>query len=414
MMNDSQGSRTPATKRVLDWIVEGLLIFLFFITPLIREGIRIITLLLTVFWLIKKIKYRGTPEEKIRYVDLYKWVGILGIGVLLSFINVRNISAAVQKFADEYLLLAVVFLISLDVIRSKKQLNRLIYTGIIAATIAGLSGLHQHFFEGYTRIKSTLRGANDAGTYFTSITLLGFAYLLFKNKPKRLEFVVASLFSLLSLACVFYAGSRGAWLSLFAGFVTLLFLTVKDKRAINYKKVIVVFLIIAMTAIFLDLGWVFERLQSITDLSTNMNNLERLWMLQGGIEMLKDHPFVGIGIGQFEEVYNDYKRENAGTFTHLHCVFLHIAVEIGIIGFLLFSILAYKVLKTGFKGPWVAGKDLWLHYGVIGVLIGTAVHNLFEWSFLYIQVGTFTMILLAIWLNKTNVAVDEEVNKSLA
>ena len=404
-MNCSQSSEIPTSKRVLDWIVEGLLIFLFFITPLIREGIRIITLLLTIFWLIKKIKYREIPEEKIIYVELYKWVGILGLGFILSFINVINISSAFKKFADEYVLLALIFLISLDVIRNKKQLKRLFYTAIISATIAGLSGLHQHLFEGYTRIKSTLRGANDAGTYFTSIALLGFAYLLFKNKLKHLEFVAASLFTLLSLACVFYAGSRGAWLSLFGGFISLLFFAVKNKRFIDYKKVIVVFVILVLAATFIDLGWVFERLNSITDLSNN-SNLERIWMIQGGLEMLKDHPLVGVGIGQFEEVYLDYKREAAGSFTHLHCLFLHLAVEIGIIGFLIFSILAYKVIKTGLKGSLATGKEHWYHYGVIGVLIGTAVHNLFEWSFLYVQVGSFTMILLATWLNKTN-AVDE-------
>ncbi|HBT15731.1 MAG TPA: hypothetical protein DEB05_02090 [Firmicutes bacterium] len=389
-------------KGKYDRIIDCLFIFLFFITPLSRAGINIITPLLTIVWVAKKLKFRDCPDEKLKYPELHRWVAILGVAVLLSFINPVNFAAALKNFADEYILFALIFIISLDVIKNQEQLKRLFGAAISSSLIVAVWGLYERFGKGYARINSTITGANEAGTYFVSMALLGLSFLLFSNKQKSSKFIASSLFTLLNLSCVFYTGSRGAWLSLFAGFVVLLFLAIKNNKPVSFKKVIVVLVIIILTATFVDLGWVVSRLDSITDLSDSSNR-QRIMMATTGLQMLKDHPLFGVGIGQFLHVYPDYKLETANVYTHIHCFYLHLAVEIGLIGFLVFLILVFKVLKTGLQAFFQAEPEQWFYYGVIGALVGFGVHNLFEWSFLNLQVGAFTLILVAIWLNKTNI-----------
>lgn len=389
-------------KKVYIQITEYLLLFLFFIAPISRAGVNIVTPVLTITWLMKKIIYRGEPEEKAKYPEIIKWVGILGITVVLSFINVVNFPAAIKNFVDEYILFTLIFIISLDVIKSKELVMKLYWAAITSSIIVAGWGLYERFGKGYIRINSTITGANEAGIYFVSISLLGLSFLLFSNKLKRSKFVASFLFTLLNLLCVFYTGSRGAWLSFFAGFIILLFLVIKNNKAINFKKVIMVLVIIILTAAFVDLEWVISRLDSISDLS-NSSNQQRIMMATTGLRMLKDHPLFGVGIGQFLHVYPNYKLEEAQDYTHIHFLYLHLAVEIGLVGFLVFLILVFKVFKTGLNALYIADRDLWFYYGVIGTLVGSAVHNVFEWSFLNLQVGAFTLILVAIWLNKTSI-----------
>lgn len=124
-------------------------------------------------------------------------------------------------------------------------------------------------------------------------------------------------------------------------------------------------------------------------------------MLLGGLEMFKDHPLIGVGIGQFPIVYKDYLLPGAKVYTHIHCFYLHLLVELGLIGFSVFLLLVYKVLKTGINmnASSSDGKS-WFYYGVLGALVGIGVCNLFDWTFLNLQVGSFTLILAGMWLNE--------------
>ena len=212
-------SETTTTKGIYDRILEGLLIFLFFIAPLSRAGINIIAPLVAISWFIKKFKYRRSPNEKIKYPEIYKWVGILGLTVILSFLNAVNVSAALKNFVDEYIMLALIFIISLDVIKSNELVRKLFLAALTSSFFVSAYGVYQYYYQGYARIKSTVTGANEAGTYFTSLVLFGIAFLLFNKKTNRFQLIGSFLFTLLNLSCLVFSGSRGAWLSLCSGVI---------------------------------------------------------------------------------------------------------------------------------------------------------------------------------------------------
>src|SRR5690606_2058554 len=116
------------------------------------------------------------------------------------------------------------------------------------------------------------------------------------------------------------------------------------------------------------------------------------------------YPLTGVGIGQFPIVYEDYMLPGAETYTHIHCFYAHLVAELGLIGLFVFLTLVYKVLKTGIKlGAQQCGEKSWFYYGTLGALAGIGVCNLFDWTFLNLQVGSFTLILTAMWLNEIKV-----------
>ncbi|HBR29209.1 MAG TPA: hypothetical protein DD789_07205 [Firmicutes bacterium] len=387
-------------KQRYDRFINSIFLLLFLIVPLSRAGINIIAPILLIAWLLKKLKFRKAPQEKMGYLEIVRWVGFLGLVVLLSLINAQNLAAAFKNIVDEYVILALIFIISLDVIKSKEQLRKLFWIGLVAFLIVVGVGFYQYFGLGYKRIDSTFSVATQTGVYFVGTVLLNLAFLFFRKTSSRLTLIGSSLLLFVNLACLIMTGTRAAWLGFFAGTFFLLVLAIKNNKLISHKQLIIVFVIVVLAAVLFDLGWVIERLASVTDLS-NSSNQQRIKMLLGGLEMLKDHPLTGVGIGQFPLVYENYLLPGAGVYTHIHCFYLHLVVELGLIGFLVFFTLVYKVLKTGIiMSAQQSGEKSWFYYGVLGVLVGIGVCNLFDWTFLNLQVGSFTLILVAVWLNE--------------
>ncbi|NLC53296.1 MAG: O-antigen ligase family protein, partial [Firmicutes bacterium] len=309
-------------------------------------------------------------------------------------------AAAFKNIVDEYVLLATIFMISLDVTKTKEQLRQLLWIGLAAFLIVFLVGVYEYFVIGDKRIESTFSVATQTGVYFTGTALLNLALLLFRKPSNRLTLVGSTLLLFANLVCLIMTGTRAAWLGFIAGTFFLLVLAFKNKKLISPKILIIVFVIVVLAAFLYDLGWIIDRLASVTDLSDSSNR-QRIMMLRGGLAMLKDHLLTGVGIGQFPIVYENYMLPGANVYTHIHCFYLHLVVELGLIGLFVFLTLVYKVLKTGIRmGAQLSGEKSWFYYGVMGALVGIGVCNLFDWTFLNLQVGSFTLILTAMWLNE--------------
>lgn len=113
--------------------------------------------------------------------------------------------------------------------------------------------------------------------------------------------------------------------------------------------------------------------------------VERLAHWQAALDMLSDHPLLGVGVGNYVPVYPAYAlpgwQEPLG---HAHNYYLHVAAEIGLLGlsaYLLFVLASFwhvwRVLG-GVSGHW-RGMAL----GILGVLGAFAVHSFFDNLFVH-------------------------------
>ncbi len=90
----------------------------------------------------------------------------------------------------------------------------------------------------------------------------------------------------------------------------------------------------------------------------------RLLFWRAGIEMFKDHPIIGVGVGQFR-----YQFKNYVTVTHLrepdtHNIFIEQLAETGVIGFTIFLL----VLFVTFKNFWRASRASTRWFAAVGVI----------------------------------------------
>ena len=214
----------------------------------------------------------------------------------------------------------------------------------------------------------------------------------------------------LTLALIF-SWSRGAWLGFAAGGAVLL---LAWPRRLGHGM--------ALLALAAGLLWgaiqvnlpgtaVFnERVTSFTqDLTladvrganihdANYAVLERLAHWQAGLDMARDYPWLGVGIGNYEPAYADYALLNwPYALGHAHNYYINLLAEtgiVGLVGYILFwSIIVIYTIHIGRRLDWPwRGVAL----GLLATWVGLAVHHLVDKLYvnnLYIHLGTMWALL---------------------
>jgi O-antigen ligase len=233
--------------------------------------------------------------------------------------------------------------------------------------------------------------------------LAGSKTLLQRVKQALPRVMPVLAFGVMSLAMIM-SWSRGGWVGLVAA---LLVVTAARSRTALVTAaligLIVAYLLLAGGARYLPptlvqrvadflpfVGGVDVASLEVTD--ANWAVIERMAHWQAAIGMFADHPWLGVGIGNYPVAYPQYAvgrwRDPLG---HAHNYYLNIAAEAGSIGLgayvLLFGacfIVAWRTVQRT-QGYWRA-----VALGVLGILVHLSVHNLFDNLFVHsmnVQLG---------------------------
>ena len=114
--------------------------------------------------------------------------------------------------------------------------------------------------------------------------------------------------------------------------------------------------------------------------------------------MFQDHPFWGVGIGNFISHSKDYSKIIQGMVAHNS--YLHIATELGIVGLILFLSI-FGVTIRSLINLWRRLKKTRFAYYPLGLLFGLSgfmVHSLFL-SEQY-NIAFFVITALSVVINK--------------
>ncbi len=189
--------------------------------------------------------------------------------------------------------------------------------------------------------------------------------------------------------------SRGGWLALAACMLAVAGLR-NRKAAVG---TLVIGAAIAAVLIVGGTGWlsnsVGARLNDVssaylgsdptsTEVSdANFAVLERLAHWQAGIGMFDDHPWLGVGIGNYADAYARYALPHwYDPLGHAHNIYINFLAETGILGacaFLVFWLAAFWLAWKASRATRSAGSyGPALAIGVLGTLVYLTVHNVFD------------------------------------
>ena len=364
-------------------------------------------------------------EVRVERSRLWLPLALLLSAMLVSVTGALSIGYALKELA-KWLEFAAVIVCTASLITEKDRWL-IVGSALLAGIGAGLLGWYQFLrgvgpegfllFGRFMRAYGAFRQPNPYAGYLGMILPIGVAlataYWPWGRGPQR--GLRDRLIWLLGCATIATAGpaiimswSRGGW---FGAAAALLVVALGRGR---WQAIGLILVALALAGLVLVTGadqlapetlvtrltdfTAYFTLGDVTYLEPNPANwavLERLAHWQAAQRMFAEHPWLGVGIGNYEPVYPAYRLPRwTDPLGHAHNYYLNIAAEAGVMGlgaYLLFWLaaawLAWRRVRR------TAGIQRGLALGILAAMAHLAVHSIFD--NLYVQ-GIYLQV--ALWI----------------
>lgn len=263
---------------------------------------------------------------------------------------------------------------------------------------------------------------NDHTAYGAAIALfipVFAAFLLDKhyNRTMKLFAGMVLFFLIVGLLCSF---SRAAWISVLAALVIagLVFLKIKFRWIFLTGFIILAVFLYYQNDILMKLeknkqdssANLVEHVQSISNISSDASNLERINRWQSALKMFKERPVLGWGPGTYQFVYAPFQQTkdktiistNAGDKGTAHSEYIGPLSESGFLGMLsilaiviVISITAIRVYKQA-KNPETKILALSYFLGLVTYFIHGTLNNFLDTDKSSVPFWTFAAAIVAI------------------
>jgi putative inorganic carbon (HCO3(-)) transporter len=267
------------------------------------------------------------------------FMAVLLAAMILSTFYAVDKKLALSESARFITYIFMYFLIKYE-FNTKKQINILLRCYIGISFVISCIGIVQHFtgfalgeqfvkvyeLSGSIKITSTLSHPNTYGAYLILIIFPMIMLSIYeKNKRKKIFYILFSMLVFVNLLMTF---SRNALLGFALGAVVL---------ALIYS-IKLIFALGGFGILTLFIPSVFLRVKDITNLSQNESRI-KLW--KTALMMIKEHPILGVGNGNFVTQYDTYivkYRLDYNSYTHYptHNSYLKVQSELGVVGIVSF------------------------------------------------------------------------------
>lgn len=358
----------------------------------IKIDIPLILLSLFQLWMvISAITASRFPEISLTYA-LQGVFHIQGITILIPYIYIRYFLKDKSKF---YLFFALFIsglmfesIWTIAQYLHKAPLGR----SIEAAQSAVLFGyaVDEDIFQ--FRPLSTFAHANQLAIYLLPLTVWLFSKLYLK--PSRVELFIFTV----SVVSLILTWSRSSWISLSLGLLLLTYILekkigIKLKKRVKQKLLPLLAIGIILFPIIVN-----PRIQkSFYTFQNKAGGSARIQLMKESMELIREKPLFGTGIGM--GVFEGFLFNPGGVLSYfptiVHHAYVHLALEIGIVGFLLYLWFLIFAIKKAIKKIKLSKEEYNLLkigalIGIISIIINQQMQPLY-----YIDT-TLLVILLAL------------------
>jgi len=419
---------------LINTLISFILTFIIFFTPLAFGTVHLwsITILQSVILLlfflyalssIKKgaLEYRQTPLN-LFFLLFTLYIGLQLFGITREpYQTLSGLKMSILYFA--------LFLVVTNTIQTRHQVQSLIFKITLAGFFVSLFGIVQ-FASGTHKIywikkltHETFFGPfineNHFAAYISIIALITlgsiFANIIGSEKGRAdyyhsfkkgvmttLEKVLNSsaFFSIFAFSImvtsVFLSGSRGAIVFLT---VSVLFFIISFLFRRSSRKAVWISLFIFITILLL-LSWVGME-KTLAELSTvfdSENYRERILVYGDAVNVLRDYPVFGVGVGSFSSIFPMYRSGfGIAFYPHLHNEALQLFVEAGAFGFIIIIVPFVLFLLRLFQsaGKTRSSYKYCILTGIIASFLYLGLHTMISFSMRLNAISTLFVILLS-------------------
>ena len=272
--------------------------------------------------------YKNGIKIEEEYKGYFYAYGFFVFTLLLSALFSGDIVKGLKEWANLCIWRAMPFFIIVLAIKDAERVKKILAASLVGITIGFLC-------IGYQAYHGSFRAAGFYGhpmtfggflcIYLPLISVWFFESLKQKNKQTLLSAVVLAL----ALMAWLFNATRGAWVAL-----TPVLLFILAYYSWKNKK------IMALCLVLLCAGGVYlvnnprfvQRTASIVS-QKDSSNRARFVFWNESIKVFKEHPVLGVGLGQAKRVIKESK-EYKPWFTHYHSNIFQMLAENGVVGLL--------------------------------------------------------------------------------
>ena len=263
---------------------------------------------------------------------------------------------------------------------------------------------------------------NDHTAYGCAIALLlpASVHFIFGGRWKGWQRVLTLL--LFTLLCVglFFSYCRAAWISVVAaaGIYVLVRMGMKVKWMVLLFGLGVGVFFVYQSDVLYKLGknhqdssyTLADQVKSISKISTDASNVERLNRWASAMRLWKESPVVGVGPGTYQFLYGSYQKSyqlstistNAGDLGNAHSEYIGPMTEQGLLGVLLVATLFLTTFATGVrvyrtaKDPAVGRMALAFTLSLFTYYVHGVFNNFLDTDKLSVPFWAFTAAVVAL------------------
>ncbi len=363
--------------------LDKVLLFLVFSTPLsifyynddLRVGFTLPTepILFGIMLLfILRLLYQGTFDARIwkhpislAIIASLVWMFITSISSQIPFVSFKALVGRVWFVSVFFYLMAQLFVY-------RKNIRLFFWLFMIPLSFVVLYTLYIHGQNGFTKDTATwvmfpfFKEHTSYGAVLAMYVPIAFAFAFLIKQNINLRVLAVIVFSILFIG-VIMSFTRAAWVSLVVAFLAMLVIVFKLR-----KEIIGVMIVIGLTVIWLNWSTIMqkfekndqvssdnltEHVESISNVSTDASNLERVNRWKSAFRMFIDRPWLGHGPGTYMFLYAPYQKPhdktiistNAGDLGNAHSEYIGPLAESGFLGAVLVVVLVFVTIYSGIR-----------------------------------------------------------------
>ena len=319
-----------------------------------------------------KLLYDGHYDKKISrhrvaiaIYCMFAWMVVTTFTSSMPVVSIKFIISRLWFVVPSFFLCALMF-------KKPKNIDWFIwlYIASLCIVVVYTTIIHaRHGFDNESAHYVMSPFYNDHTAYGAALAIyliFAITYLFIPGITFLRRLLILGVVIVLSIAMVL-SSCRAAWLSLAAAIAMLFCVLFKIKfKWIFIGLVILVGTFFTFQHQIIDSlehnnqdasGDVVENVQSITNISTDASNLERLNRWQSAFRLFEERPFFGWGPGTYQFVYAPYQRSKDKTIisTHTgdggnaHSEYIGPLAEQGVLGTIMMLAIVITVIYTGVK-----------------------------------------------------------------
>ena len=256
----------------------------------------------------------------------------------------------------------------LILVRPRRYVFPVVWAGILLSIIWYIGVVFRYPVWRHGRLFGPFSSPNSLACLlllFIPVALFGIIRYR-QSCPKGM--IAAGFLTIAALAILVCTGSRNAYISLAVVFFLLFYFVFRQRDKRGLPIMVGAFLAACLGIGILAPGFLAHRFQQ------NIQNDGRVYLMQTAVQLIKEEPLVGIGLGNWGKVYRErFEADNPNHEVNIqspHNIYLQVWNETGLIGLIGFLSLAGFQLGTLIKSlrrfycqhphgfPWLAGLFL--------------------------------------------------------